>query len=85
VREGVRDQRVGRGYSAEVVTGEFLTADPLFSGEKFLPVDCAFGSASRGRWKRRVGGLMGKGLKGVGALLGRSNRRPFPFTERGGE
>jgi hypothetical protein len=27
-------------------------------------------------------GLMGKGLKGVRALLGRSNRRPFPFTER---
>jgi hypothetical protein len=30
-------------------------------------------------------GLDGEGFKGVGALLGRSNRRPFPFTEREGE
>jgi hypothetical protein len=70
VREGVRDQRVGRGYSAEVVTGEFLTTDPLYSGEKFLPVYCIFGSASRGRWKRRVGGLMGKGFKRRGCVTG---------------
>jgi hypothetical protein len=59
VREGGRDQRVGRGYSAEAVTEGIPMADSLFSGEEFLRVGGVFGSVSRGRWKRRVGGLIG--------------------------
>jgi hypothetical protein len=85
VREGVRDQRVGRGYSAEVVTEEILAADSLFSSEEFLPVGCVFGSVSRGRWERRER-LEGEGVIGADALQRergrRGNGRRFWVRER---
>jgi hypothetical protein len=41
------------------------------------------GSIFRGRWKRRVGGLMGKGLKGPGHYWGGVIAGHFQNREKG--
>jgi hypothetical protein len=62
-------ERGGTGplYPSQSSTG---TVQWRSSGEELLSDGGVSGSIFRGRWKRRVGALMGKGLKGSGRYWG---------------